>query len=164
MLSRHEVAIAADDSTRTLHDKLAAAGAQAIVAALADLPALQAAATPQPADGVTYAEKIRKEEAAIDWLRPADEIVRQLRAFDPFPGCTTRLGDDTFKCWAGEVAEGEGPPGTVLRADADGVVVAAGNGAVRLTALQRPGGRRLPARDFLAGGAMTAGSRFFITP
>jgi methionyl-tRNA formyltransferase len=158
MLSRHEVAIAADDSARTLHDKLALAGAQAIVSALLDLPALQAGATPQPADGVCYADKIRKDEAAVDWTRPALEITRQLRAFDPFPGCTTRLGEETLKCWSGEAVDANGVAGTVLQADASGVLVASGQGAVRLTVLQRPGGKRLAAREFLAGGPIAPGT------
>jgi methionyl-tRNA formyltransferase len=157
MLSKHIVPISAEDSSRSLHDKLAETGAYAIVAALADLPTLQAGAQPQPADGVTYAEKIRKDEAAIDWQWPAEQIVRRLHAFDPFPGCTTLQGETLIKCWSGELAAGSGAPGTVLAADAQGVLVAAGSGAVRLTELQRPGGKRLSARDFLAGGKLQVG-------
>lgn len=160
MLSLHPVAITGDDTTRSLHDKLATAGAAAIVAALADLPALQAGATPQPAEGVTYAEKIRKEEAAIDWTQPAALIARRLRAFDPFPAGAASLRGETIKCWAGVAEAGSGEAGTVLAADADGVRVATGEGVLRLTELQRPGGKRLPAREFLAGGKLAAGDRF----
>ncbi|QDQ27177.1 methionyl-tRNA formyltransferase [Chitinimonas arctica] len=158
MLSRHIVPIAADDTSRSLHDKLALAGAGAIVAALADLPTLQAGATPQPAEGVNYAEKIRKDEAAIDWSMPARDIARRIRAFDPFPGCTARHGDELIKCWAGVAVDGQAgaKPGSVLAVD-DGVLVATGQGAVRLSELQRPGGKRLAAREFLAGGKLAVG-------
>ncbi|PHV11130.1 methionyl-tRNA formyltransferase [Chitinimonas sp. BJB300] len=157
MLSRHAVPITNADSTRSLHDKLAEYGAQAIVAALQNLPLLQSNATPQPVAGVTYAEKIRKEEAGIDWQMPAADIVLRLRAFDPFPGCTTLHGDTLIKCWAGTASSEQGVPGTVLAVDAQGILVAAGKGAVRLTELQRPGAKRLGARDFLAGGKLQVG-------
>ncbi|QNM96868.1 methionyl-tRNA formyltransferase [Chitinimonas koreensis] len=160
MLSTHPVAILPNDTAASLHDKLAAEGARAIVEALARLPALQAAAVPQPAEGVTYAEKIRKDEAAIDWTLPAEQLARNLRAFDPFPGCTARHGEAIVKCWAG-VAEADGAvagrPGEVLSADAHGIRVATGAGVLRLTELQRPGGKRLPAQAFLAGGAPAVG-------
>ncbi|WP_269531390.1 methionyl-tRNA formyltransferase [Chitinimonas sp. BJYL2] len=157
MLSLHPVAISATDTSRSLHDKLAEAGAQAIVAALADLPRLQAGATPQPAEGVTYAEKIRKDEAALDWQQPADVLARRIRAFDPFPGCTTRHGEDTIKCWSAQAEAGSGQPGQILDISPAGVLVATGSGALRITELQRAGGKRLPAREWLAGSKLAAG-------
>jgi methionyl-tRNA formyltransferase len=160
MLSRHVLPIAADDTTARLHDKLAVLGAQAIVAALANLPALQAAATPQPADGVTYAEKVRKEEAVVDWTQSAAVLARRLRAFDPFPGMVSVLEGVSLKFWSGDAVAGTGAPGEVIASGPDGVVVACGEGALRLTALQRPGGKRLPASAFLAGGPIPVGARF----
>jgi len=100
---------------------------------------------------VTYAHKIDKAEAAIDWRADATVIERRLRAFDPFPGATTLLDGETLKCWRGAVAAGQGAPGQILGADAAGIEVACGRGSLRLTELQRAGGKRLPARAFLQG-------------
>jgi methionyl-tRNA formyltransferase len=115
---------------------------------------------PQPEAGVTYASKIEKSEAAIDWRRPAAEIERRIRAFDPFPGCATRLGDTTIKLWRAASAEGAGAPGEILAVAPEGITVACGDGALRLVELQKPGGRRLGSRDFLLGFPLAAGQRF----
>ncbi|AOJ03340.1 MULTISPECIES: methionyl-tRNA formyltransferase [Burkholderia] len=163
MLHDARVEIAPDDTTVTLHDKLAAAGAHLIVDALAELEREGLlAATPQPADGVTYAEKIGKHEAALDWRKPAAALARQVRAFDPFPGGAGTLDSTTLKLWAAEAvaAPGGGAPGTIIDAGPDGVVIACGEGALRVTQLQKPGGKRLPAREFLAGAPLAAGQRF----
>jgi len=156
--------IDARDTTATLHDKLAASGARLIVEALAALErdgALRAA--PQPADGVTYAEKIGKHEAALDWRNSAAALARQVRAFDPFPGGVATLADGTtLKVWAAEplaALDGGAAPGTIVEVSPDGVVVACGEGALRLTQLQKPGGKRLPAREFLAGAALQRGQQ-----
>ncbi len=159
MLLRRALPIAPEDTTGTLHDKLAALGAQMIVEALAALAADGLAATPQPEEGVTYAAKISREEAVLDWRRPADELVRAVRAFDPFPGAATVLGGQTLKIWGAEVVVGQGEPGTVLTVGDEGIVVACGRGALRLTTLQRPGSRRLPAREFLRGFPVSSGDR-----
>jgi len=109
----------------------------------------------QPAEGVTYAHKIEKAESAIDWSQPAQAIGQRIRAFDPFPGASTRLGEETIKLWAGLPEAGDAPagavPGQVLVADGAGVTVACGTGRLRLTTLQRAGGKRLAAADFLRG-------------
>ncbi len=154
------------DTTATLHDKLAAQGAQLIVAALATLERSGAlSSTPQPADGVTYAEKIDKHEAALDWRRPAAALARQVRAFDPFPGGVATLEDGTaLKVWSAEpvsaaCGSADAEPGTIVDVSPDGVLVACGEGALRLTQLQKPGGKRLSAREFLAGAALTRGQR-----
>ena len=160
MLTRHALAIRPDHTATTLHDDLAVLGAQAIVEALADLPARQAVRTPQPAAGVTYAEKIRKDEAPIDWQRPAADIARTMRAFDPFPGCVADWQGEALKCWAGRAEPGQAEPGVIVSVDADGVVVGTGEGLLRLTELQRPGARRMIVRDFLAGTKLEAGGRF----
>ncbi len=160
MLLAGPMPIAADDSTATLHDRLAALGGKLIVEALELAGCGGLAPTPQPADGVTYAHKIEKAEAAIDWRLPAAVIERRIRAFDPFPGASTLLGHDSLKCWRAEPAAGGGPPGRVLAVDERGITVACGEGALRLTELQRPGGKRLSARQFLQGAAIDTGMSF----
>lgn len=151
--------ITPDDSTTTLHDRLAVLGARLVVQALEDLGALPLHG--QPAEGVTYAHKIDKAEAAIDWHGDAAAIERRLRAFDPFPGCSFELEDGRpVKLWrARECAADSAPPGTVLEAG-ERFVVACGRGALELLQLQAPGGRRLAARDFLHGHPVTAGRVF----
>ncbi len=149
--------IRADDTTATLHDRLAALGGRLIVEALemaacGDLPQ-----TPQPAEGVTYAHKIDKAESAIDWRQPAADIERRLRAFDPFPGGVATLAGEAVKVWRAEVAAGQGAPGEVIAA---GPVVACGQGALRLTELQRAGGKRGPAAAFLQARPIAVGERF----
>jgi methionyl-tRNA formyltransferase len=161
-------AIAPSDTTAVLHDRLAALGGQAIVQALAHLDALPRQV--QPSEGVNYAHKIDKSEAAIDWTLSAEVLARRIRAFDPFPGMTVPLamaaGVETLKLWqaVAEVAEGQAPagapPGTVLSADASGVRVACGEGLLCLTQLQRPGGKRLSAADFLRGCPLQPGQRW----
>jgi len=149
--------IAGDDTSATLHDKLAALGAQLIVDALGRLPL---AADPQPADGVTYAAKIEKHEAALDWRQSAGVLIRRVRAFNPFPGAISILDGNPLKIWSAELAPESGEPGVVLAADKHGIVVACGEGALRLTELQKAGGKRLPVQQFLAGTPVLPGSRF----
>ncbi len=160
MLLRRALPIAAGDTTASLHDRLAALGGDCIVEALAALQCGQLSPTPQPAEGVTYAAKIGRAEADIDWSRPALEIERAMRAFDPFPGAVSTLRDTAVKCWKAQVVAGEGEPGRVLAVDADGIVVACGRDALRCTVLQRPGSKRLPAREFLRGFPVSVGERF----
>jgi methionyl-tRNA formyltransferase len=164
MISEARTPITDNDTTAVLHDRLAQAGARLIVDALTELERSgKLAATPQPADGVTYAEKIGKHEAALDWRKPAAVLARQVRAFDPFPGGVCTLEDGTsIKIWAAVPAEAQGgsAPGVIVDVSAEGVVVACGEGALRLTQLQKPGGKRLPVREFLAGAALAAGQRF----
>ena len=158
LLSRAE-AIHADDTTGSLHDRLALLGAEMIVEALRALPG-GLTATPQPADGVTYAAKIGKAEASIDWSRPAVELERAIRAFNPFPGAVATLQQTPVKLWRARAIDAAGTPGEVLLAEGAGVIVACGEGALCITELQKPGGKRLPAADFLRGMPIAAGSRF----
>jgi methionyl-tRNA formyltransferase len=167
MLLAQALPIAADDSAATLHDKLAALGGRLIVEALSRLEHLAPVA--QAAQGMTYAGKIEKREAAIDWKLPAGVIERRIRAFDPFPGTVALLRGETIKIWRARPATGAGAAGTALRAGeagevlrtgAEGIVVATGEGALALTELQRPGGRRLASADFLHGMSLAAGERF----
>jgi methionyl-tRNA formyltransferase len=162
MLLEARSPITNEDTTATLHDKLALQGGALIVEALKRLEAGSLAATPQPPDGATYAAKIGKAEAEIDWNRDALEIDRMVRAFNPFPGAASPLEGTLIKIWGAHPAEGEGrgEPGTVLAIDGDGIRVSCGCGALLLTTLQKPGGKRLPAADFLRGHPVQIGQRF----
>jgi methionyl-tRNA formyltransferase len=160
VLSRHPLAIAADDDAQTLHDKLAALGAEAIVYALEALAAGNAQASPQPESGATYARKITKEEAELGWSRPAVELERVVRALRPVPGARTQLRGEGLKVWRARCVDGAGPPGTVLSNGPDGVRVACGEGALLLTELQRAGGLRLGAAAFLRGFSVASGEQF----
>ncbi|MCV2217632.1 methionyl-tRNA formyltransferase [Thauera sp. Sel9] len=158
MLLERSLPILPTDTAATLHDCLAVLGGECIVAALAQLDELKP--VPQPAEGVSYAAKIGRAEATVDWRRPAAELERAMRAFDPFPGLASTLRDTVVKFWSADVIDAEGEPGTVLAADEAGVVIACGRGALRCTVLQRPGSRRLPAGEFLRGFAVSVGERF----
>ena len=149
--------IAADDTTARLHDRLAAMGGRLIVDALRKLAQGQLPATPQPAEGVTYAAKIAKDEAPLDFALPAAVLLRRIHAFNPFPGAVAHAGELALKVWNARVSNARGKPGTVLAVDADGITVACGEGALVFTELQKPGGKRLPAAAFLQGFSMTAG-------
>ncbi|MDP2823680.1 MAG: methionyl-tRNA formyltransferase [Sulfuritalea sp.] len=146
------VDIDAQDTTGSLHDRLAALGGQLVVDALARFDRL--VPVPQPEAGVTYASKIDKAEAKLDWNRPATVLARKLRAFNPSPGAVVTLAGEPVKVWRGEVVAVGGRPGQVLAADAGGIVVACGEAALRLTELQKPGGRRVASADFLHGSAL----------
>ena len=128
-----------------LHDALASQGARLIVEALAQLEAGTLTATPQPAEGSTYAAKLSKEEARIDWSQSADEIVRRIRAYNPVPVAWSELAGERIKFTRAQTVPGSGAAGTVLSCGADGLKIAAGDSAVRIHELQRPGGRMLPA-------------------
>jgi methionyl-tRNA formyltransferase len=160
MLLEQAEPIRADDTTATLHDRLAALGARLVVEALRDAGAGRLAPRPQPAEGATYAHKVEKAESAVDWRQPAAVIERRLRAFDPFPGMHFALGDASVKLWRGALAvAAPAVPGTVLEAAGDRIVVACGEeGALQLLELQAPGGRRLGAADFLRGHRLEAGT------
>ena len=164
MLLTGRVRIDAQETTASLHDKLAELGGQLIVEALGQAARGELRPVKQPEDGVTYAHKIEKAEALIDWSQAADVIARRIRAFDPFPGAQTRLNGETLKLWRYELdsclRKEHGGLGTILSVDANGVRVACGEGVLRLTELQRAGGKRLPAADFLRGFTLTPGMTF----
>jgi methionyl-tRNA formyltransferase len=149
MLLKREIPIGPHDTTGTLTDALAALGAHCIVEALAAIDRLDA--KPQDASAATHAPKVAKREAAIDWTRASLEIDRQIRAFDPAPGAETLLDGQPLKVWRARTAVGHGLPGQVTAADATGIVVTCGTGALRLEVVQRAGGKRLAAGDFLRG-------------
>ncbi|AWB34975.1 methionyl-tRNA formyltransferase [Orrella marina] len=163
MLIKAEVAIDPGDNGQTLHDKLAACGASLIVRALELLEKKALVRTPQPVDGVTYAEKLLKQESELDLSRPATELARRIRAFTPFPGakltlpgladpvkvfCATALANDS----ASRQAQGtRRKPGELLGVSADGIDLQTGEGILRVTELQRAGGKRQPVAVFLSG-------------
>ncbi len=145
VLLREATEIGPEDTTGDLHDRLSAMGAQLIVEALARLNDLTP--RPQPAQGVTYAEKIDKAEARIDWTRPAVEVDRAIRGLSPFPGAWCEIGGDRARLLRSRLAEGSGAPGEVL----SGLTVACGDGAVKILQAQRPGKRVMAADEFLRG-------------
>jgi methionyl-tRNA formyltransferase len=161
MLLVEKLPIDSDDTTGTLQDRLAALGGRLIVEALELAACGRLTRTAQPVEGVTYARKIDKSEASIDWRGDAAAIERRLRAFDPSPGASSVLQGETVKCWRGVVLAGMGGrPGEVLACSDAGIEVACGTGSLRLTELQRAGGRRLSAREFLQGRALAPGMVF----
>ena len=143
------------DTTATLHDRLAMLGGRMVVEALELAVCGGLQATPQPAEGITYAHKIEKAESLIDWRLSATALDQRVRAFDPFPGASSLLQGEAIKVWAcrpaAEVGTVAVPPGTILQADADGLAVQCGSGVLWPTLLQRAGGKRLPVADFLRG-------------
>ncbi len=153
VLLRRAVPIRPEDTTATLHDRLSALGAGLIVEALGGLDGLTP--EPQSADGVTYASKIDKAEARIDWTRPAIDVDRQIRGLSPFPGAWCEIAGQRVKVLASALAPGQAEPGTVLDA---GLTVACGAGAVRLARLQRAGKGAQDADVFLRGWPVEKGT------
>jgi methionyl-tRNA formyltransferase len=166
MLLAESIDIAPADTTGTLHDRLAALGGRLIVDALQQAARGTLRSTAQPVAGITYAKKIDKSEAPVDWRDAGASIARRIRAFNPAPGATARWQGDVVKLWNAHrlaeaaVAPAAQRPGAVLAASADGIVVACGLGAVVLTELQRAGGKRLSAAQFVQGQPPMVGSAF----
>ena len=153
--------IEATDTTASLHDKLADLGGRMIVEALEMSACGGLPRTPQPAEGVTYAHKIEKAESTVNWANSAAQIDRRIRAFNPFPAASTRIGDEVVKLWSCKIDSCQRAPdarqGQILSINDAGIVVACGEGALCITELQRPGGKRLPAADFLRGHSLQVG-------
>ncbi|MDH0336103.1 methionyl-tRNA formyltransferase [Metapseudomonas otitidis] len=147
MLLKVTTPITAGDTGGSLHDRLAQLGPQAVVQAIAGLAAGTLQGEVQDDALATYAHKLNKDEARIDWSRPADELERLVRAFNPWPICHSTLDGQPLKVLAAEPAEGRGQPGQILDASKDGLTVACGEGALRLTRLQLPGGKPLAFAD-----------------
>jgi methionyl-tRNA formyltransferase len=162
MLLSRKIGITPEDTAASLHDKLARLGAEAIVEALAQLAAGDLPAEEQPEEGVTIARKISRAEAEIDWRRPAIELARQIRAFNPFPVVFGQIHETTVKLWAAHAISERGEPGSILRVDASGIVVACGEDALCITELQRPNSRRMTAAEFLHGFTLATGERFIL--
>ena len=168
MLLREAVPIAANETTASLHDKLAALGGRLIVQALELAACGGLKPVAQPEEGVTYAHKIEKAEAAIDWSQPAEAIARRIRAFDPFPGATGVVAGEVVKLWAADALPvvGGTVPGLIEAVTPEGLLVrcGTGTGTLRVTQLQRAGGKRLPVADFLRGFELKPGMVFESRP
>ncbi len=155
MLLREAIPIAPDDTGSTLHDKLAALGARMIVDALARAEAGTLTATPQPDEGVTYAQKIDKAETRLDWRKPAAELERTVRAFAPLAWFDLPGGKERLRVIGAELFDVEGAPGTVLD---DRLTIACGRGALRPLVVQRGGKAAMPVDAFLRGFALARGT------
>jgi methionyl-tRNA formyltransferase len=153
MLLSETLSIGPDETTGELHDRLAAQGARLIVDAIQRLDQLPPVV--QPEAGVTYAAKISKAEAQLDWGQAALVLARKVRAFNPFPGASIDLAGLPVKLWRAQAVPGNGSPGQLLAATAAGIVVACGEGALCITELQKPGSRRTTSADFLRGHPLT---------
>jgi methionyl-tRNA formyltransferase len=175
ILAQETTPIDAEDTAQTLHDRLAKMGAELLLRTIPAYTAGKIQSRPQPAEGATYAPKIKKEDGQIDWGQPARAIWNRVRGLVPWPGAFTRLSStssatedlsrrsgakaDLLKIWQAEPVDLSGPPGEILRADKAGLVIGCGVGALRILALQREGGRRLIAGEFLAGHPLKPGQR-----
>jgi methionyl-tRNA formyltransferase len=155
--------IGRDDNFQSLHDRLAGMGARGIVELLEEFPPPDRGPKPQAEQGAVYAHKIAKTDLEIDWSKPAAAVRDQIRAYDPTPGATARLGDELVKCFEPGLwpeALKNSPPGQIISSEQDRLVIACGEGAITIGAAQRPGGRRLKMREFLNGWPVRAGQSF----
>jgi len=163
ILAQEKTPITATDNSQTLHERLAVIGAGLLVKTISEFVSGKIQPRPQPADGATSAPKIKKQDGEIDWARPARAIANQVRALVPWPGAFTHLAGDPrpqlLKIWEADATEESGRPGEVLRADKNGVVIGCGAGALLVRSLQREGGKRLTAGEFLSGHALLPGTK-----
>jgi methionyl-tRNA formyltransferase len=160
VLMQEKIPILEDDTMGTLRDRLAELGAKLIVQALDALETGVVKATPQSAEGVTYAAKLARREARVDWRKGAVTVNRQVRALNPSPGADARMRGVELKIWRCAGTAGRGNPGEILSVGPRGLCVACGEGALVITELQRSGGKRLPAAEFLRGFPLSSGERF----
>lgn len=165
MLAHRECAIEPQDTAGVLHDRLAELGAGLLVDVLPDLIAGRLDPQPQDSSAATYAEKLRKDEAPLDWHRPAAELARQVRAFNPWPVAEAQLDQRVLRVWEAEaLAAAEGAaPGTVVAVSRQGIDVTTAEGVLRLQRLQAPGGRPLAVAEFLNGHPVQPGERFDVS-
>jgi methionyl-tRNA formyltransferase len=177
ILSTRRTPILPTDDSQILHDRLARLGAELLVETIPDYIAGKISPQPQPTEGSSYAAKTKKEDGQIDWSKPAGQIWNRLRAFTPWPGAFTswsssfsllhsrdtlkrELQPQLLKIWKAEVVERSGGAGEILSADKTGIIVGCGQNALRILELQREGGRRMAAEQFIAGFPLRAGGRF----
>lgn len=169
MICQERTAIGSTDTTAILHDRLAKIGAKLIIDTLAELKRNgNLIATPQPNDGAIYAQKISKHEAMLDWRRPAVVLAHQIRAFNPFPGSSASLANGIpLKIWAAESIDtpiqNNMQPGQIIAVCSDSIFVVCGEGTLRVTQLQKPGGRRLTVREFLTSTPLATGQPFALS-
>jgi methionyl-tRNA formyltransferase len=162
ILTQAETTIQAEDNSQTLHDRLAQIGADLLIKTIPDYVSGKIVSRPQPPEGFSYARKISKEDGRLNWTQPARVLWNRVRAFTPWPGAFTfSRGKEKplmLKVWDAQIEEGSSAvAGSVLRADKTGIVVACGQGALRIQQLQKEGGRRLSAQEFLAGHPLQPG-------
>jgi methionyl-tRNA formyltransferase len=158
IISRHLHPIGSADTAAQVHDDLMMLGAKAIVADLQHID--QLTRTAQSETGVTYATKLSKAEAQINWNRPAEEIDRQIRAFNPVPGCWTLWQNKLLKIWCAKVTNGAGTPGTVIQSDENQLIVACASGALSIKRLQKTGSKTMNIKDFQLGNSLSVGTVF----
>src|SRR6185437_6891753 len=155
--------IDAGDNAQTLHDRLAKLGAELLVRTIPEFVSGKIRPRPQPAQGVSHAPKIKKQDGEIIWTQPARVIWNRVRAMVPWPGAFTHLAGQShpqlLKIWQAEIAEVQGEPGLVLPADKNEMIVGCGGGALRILSVQREGGRRMSAAEFLAGHPLAPGQK-----
>jgi methionyl-tRNA formyltransferase len=156
VLQQKSIPITDEDDAGTLQARLAELGATMIIECLEQLAEGRARPVPQPASGATYARKIGKRETRLDWSRPAVELERAVRAFRPTPGAMSTLAGEPIKIWRSRVVQQRLAPGAL----GDNLVIGCGQDALQVTELQRPGGKRLDAQQFLRGRALAPGTRF----
>jgi len=163
ILLQERTPILSEDNSETLHDRLAQMGASLLLKTIPDYVKGKLLPRPQPADGGSYAARIKKEDGHIDWSRPAQAILNRLRGLTPWPGVFSFLEDGPqrhlLKIWQAEVVEGSGEPGRILQVERSGITIACGHSAFRILTLQREGGKRLTVQQFLAGHRLQAGQR-----
>ena len=166
ILTQEKTPINAKDNSQTLHDRLAEIGAHLLVRTIPDFVAGKIQPRPQPSEGVSYAAKIKKQDGEIDWNQSAQVIRNRVRAMTPWPGAFTHLSDppQLLKIWEAETADDSGQPGAILQANKNGIVIGCGFRALRILALQREGGRRMNAVEFLAGHPLGVGQKFTTRP
>ena len=157
MLRTQAFPIEVQDTAASVHDRMAALGAQLLLDVLNDLPTALSQAQTQPEAGVTYAKKLSKEEALLDWSQPALQLQRQVRAFNPWPIAETRLHGEQLRVWQADVMDTShsSPPGTVLDVSAAGIQVACGTGILNLTRVQQAGRKAMLAADFIKSHSLT---------
>ena len=162
MLLKRALPILPKDTTGSLHDRLAVLGGELIIEALFKLKAQRLQPVPQPELGVTYAKKIEKAEAQLNWHEAAPQLLNRIRAYQPFPGALSHYQGQAIKIWGASLydADATGEPGSILGINDAGVIVATGSGALCLTELQKPGGKRLPTSAFLQGFKLVVGAAF----
>jgi methionyl-tRNA formyltransferase len=165
IVSQQATAISPEDDAQTLHDRLAAMGAELLVKTIPDYVAGKIQPRPQPETGIVYAPKIKKEDGEIDWSLPARTIWNHVRGLVPWPGTFTFLSETSgktllLKIWEAKAVEGSGSPGTILKAGKEGVAVACGTGALQILTVQKEGGRRMAVQEFLAGNSLSVGQSF----
>jgi methionyl-tRNA formyltransferase len=163
ILTQQKTPIRPEDNSQTLHDRLAALGAELLVRTIPKYVSGTIRPQPQAAENASYAPKIKKQDGQIDWTQPARAVWNQIRALVPWPGAFTQLPaqpqPQLLKIWEAELIRQSGPPGEILQAGKGGLVIGCGTDALRVASVQREGGRRMSAQEFLAGHSLAAGQR-----